>query len=64
MKNNCIRIPLRFRGIEGQDLYFKLRKLSNVKNKSLNTIIIDELKKLNNDEPYCIKNNKESGKDK
>ena len=52
MKNQTqiIRIPLRFRSPEEQDLYFTLRKLSNVKNKSLNTIILDALKKLNNED--------------
>ena len=44
-----IRIPLRFRTPEEQDLYFVLRKLSNIENKSLNTLIINELKKLKND---------------
>jgi hypothetical protein len=48
-ENKIIRIPLRFRKEEEQELYFVLRKLSNIENKSLNTIIIDELKKLKND---------------
>ena len=64
MKHNCIRIPLRFRGLEEQTLYFELRKISNIENKSLNRIIIDELKKLNNDNKNRVKNSKEFREDK
>ena len=51
MKNETkiIRIPLRFRTPDEQNLYFVLRKLSNIHNKSLNTLILDALKKLKND---------------
>lgn len=64
MKNETkiIRIPLRFRTPEEQNLYFLLRKLSNIENKSLNTLIINELKKLKNDFKNRRENNLKSGK--
>lgn len=43
-QKKIIRIPLRFRDFDEQKLYFQLRKISNIKNKSLNRIILDAIK--------------------
>lgn len=55
-QKKIIRIPLRFRDFDEQKLYFELRKISNIKNKSLNRIILDAIKSQYNDDTNRDKN--------
>tara|TARA_R110002012_G_scaffold116956_1_gene264794 strand:+ start:168 stop:344 length:177 start_codon:yes stop_codon:yes gene_type:complete len=55
-QKKIIRIPLRFRDFDEQKLYFQLRKISNIKNKSLNRIILDAIKSQYNDNTNRDKN--------
>ena len=55
-QKKIIRIPLRFRDFDEQKLYFQLRKISNIKNKSLNRIILDAIKSQYNDDTNSPKN--------